>query len=79
MSSRRALTAVQDLLGEHQDAAVAGDTWLAIAAADPDDHALAVTAGRLYERERAAVCRSRQGFAPLWHTATRKRLTAWLG
>lgn len=74
-----ALTAVQDLLGEHQDAAVAGDTWLAIAAADPDDHALAVTAGRLYERERAAVCRSRQGFAPLWHTATRKRLTAWLG
>ena len=39
------LAAVQDLLGEHQDAAVAADTWLAIANADPDDHALAVTAG----------------------------------
>ena len=30
-----ALAAVQDLLGEHQDAAVAADTWLAIANADP--------------------------------------------
>jgi CHAD domain-containing protein len=73
-----ALAAVQDLLGEHQDAAIAGDTWLAIAAADPDDHALAVTAGRLYERERSAVRRSRQGFDSLWHAVTRKRLTAWL-
>ncbi|MBN1172139.1 MAG: CYTH and CHAD domain-containing protein [Micromonosporaceae bacterium] len=72
------LTALQDLLGEHQDAVIAGDTWLAIAASDPDDHALAITAGRLYERERAAVRRSRQGFDPLWQAATRKRITAWL-
>jgi CHAD domain-containing protein len=75
----RALAAVQDLLGEHHDAAIAGDTWLAIAAADPDDHALAVTAGRLYERERAAVLRSRQGFDEAWQAATRRRVTGWLG
>ena len=73
-----ALAAVQDLLGEHQDAAIAADTWLAIANADPDDHALAVTAGRLYERERAAVRDVRTKFPDAWHAATRKRLTRWL-
>jgi CHAD domain-containing protein len=73
------LAAVQDLLGEHQDAAVAADTWLAIANADPDDHALAVTAGRLYERERAAVRAARAGFPAAWRKASRRRLTQWLG
>ena len=35
--------------------------------ADPDDHALAVTAGRLYERERAAVARgARAAFPAVW-------------
>ncbi|GIH04492.1 hypothetical protein Rhe02_25590 [Rhizocola hellebori] len=47
----RELAHFQDLLGEHQDAAVAADTWLSFAT-DPE---LAVTAGRLYERERAAI------------------------
>jgi hypothetical protein len=42
---------LQDLLGEHQDAAVAGTTWLSFGI----EPALSVTAGRLYERERAAV------------------------
>ncbi len=54
----RSLAAAQELLGEHQDAAVAGQTWLSFA----DDPALAVTAGRLYERERAAVRRVREEF-----------------
>jgi hypothetical protein len=36
------------------------DTWLGIALADPDNHSLAVTAGRLMERERAAVVASRR-------------------
>jgi CHAD domain-containing protein len=74
-----ALAAVQDLLGEHQDAAVAADTWLSIANADPDDHALAVTAGRLYERERAAVRAARAGVPAAWRKASRRRLTQWLG
>jgi CHAD domain-containing protein len=47
----RELAHFQDLLGEHQDAAVAADTWLSFAT-DPE---LAVTAGRLYERERVAI------------------------
>jgi CHAD domain-containing protein len=73
-----ALGKVQNLLGEHQDAAVAADTWLEIAKSDPDDHALAVTAGRLYERERAAVRAARAGFPEAWAAATKKKVTEWL-
>ena len=73
-----ALGKVQDLLGEHQDAVVAADTWLGIAKTDPDDHALAVTAGRLYERERAAVLRARSNFPAVWRDSTKKRITRWL-
>ncbi|GAA1772317.1 CYTH and CHAD domain-containing protein [Luedemannella helvata] len=73
-----ALGAVQDVLGEHQDAVVAARTWLAIAAADPDDHALAVTAGRLYERERAAARAARSDFPRAWRRAAKRRLTRWL-
>jgi CHAD domain-containing protein len=75
----RVLGRVQDLLGEHQDAAVAADTWLAIANADPDDHVLAVTAGRLYERERASVRAVRNGFPEAWRAASKRRLTEWMG
>jgi CHAD domain-containing protein len=73
-----ALATVQGVLGEHQDAAVAANTWLDIAKSDPDDHVLAVTGGRLYERERAAVRRARTAFPAAWHTATRKKVTQWL-
>lgn len=73
-----ALSAAQDLLGEHQDAAVAADTWLTIANADPDDHALAVTAGRLYERERAAIRAARASFPAAWRAASKRRLTEWM-
>ena len=73
-----ALAGVQELLGEHQDAAVAADTWLAIANADPDDHALAVTAGRLFERERTAVRAARYAFPAAWKAASRRRLTEWM-
>jgi CHAD domain-containing protein len=73
-----ALADVQDLLGEHQDAAVAADTWLAIARDHPDDHALAVTAGRLYERERTAIRQLRERFPAAWKAASKPRLTAWL-
>jgi CHAD domain-containing protein len=74
----RALGRVQNVLGEHQDAAVAAETWLDIAKSDPDDHALAVTAGRLFERERAAVRRARDGFPDAWAAATKKKVTEWL-
>ncbi|MDG4808291.1 CYTH and CHAD domain-containing protein [Micromonospora sp. WMMD1120] len=74
----RALARVQDVLGEHQDAAVAAETWLEIAAERPDDHDLAVTAGRLAERERESVRRMRALFPAAWHRATRPRRTGWL-
>ncbi|SIN37622.1 CYTH and CHAD domain-containing protein [Micromonospora cremea] len=74
----RALAGVQDVLGEHQDAAVAADTWLALAAGRPDDHELAVTAGRLAERERDTVRRMRARFPAAWHRASRRRRTRWL-
>lgn len=74
----RALASVTDLLGAHADACVAGEAWLAIAAADPDDHLLAVTAGRLYERERATAREVRQAYRPLWRATRRRRLTSWM-
>ncbi|MCM0677722.1 CHAD domain-containing protein, partial [Micromonospora phytophila] len=74
----RALSRVQKLLGEHQDAAVAADTWLAVADDRPDDQRLAVTAGRLAERERATVRRVRAEFPRAWRRASRRRRTRWL-
>jgi CHAD domain-containing protein len=74
----RAVAAVQNLLGEHQDAVIAADTWLSIAQSDPDDHTLAVTAGRLVERERASVRQVRADFPDAWAAADRRRLTDWL-
>jgi CHAD domain-containing protein len=74
----KALAKVQNLLGEHQDAAVAADTWVAIAAETPDDIALAVTAGRLYERERAAIRAVRAAFPEAWAVAAEPTRTRWL-
>jgi CHAD domain-containing protein len=74
----RRLAKLQDLLGEHQDAAVAAETWLAIAASDPDDHALAVTAGRLSERERESIRRVRADFPAAWRKLDKRRLLGWL-
>ncbi|MGI5213607.1 CHAD domain-containing protein [Plantactinospora sp. CA-290183] len=74
----RALGKVQNLLGEHQDAAVAAQTWLAIAAQRPSDHELAVTAGRLVERERASIRAVRAAFPDTWGRAARGRRVAWL-
>jgi CHAD domain-containing protein len=72
------LSRVQNLLGEHQDAAVAAQAWLAIARADPADHELAMTAGRLFERERNAVRAVRTGFPDAWRRATKGSRTKWL-
>jgi CHAD domain-containing protein len=74
----KSLSRVQDLLGEHQDAAVAAETWLAVAAADPGDHTLGVTAGRLAERERATIHAVRSDFPKAWRRATKGSRTNWL-
>jgi CHAD domain-containing protein len=74
----KAAESVQDLLGEHQDAAVAAETWLSIARSDPDDHSLAVTAGRLYERERSTIRTVRAKFPAAWAATTKRRMVEWL-
>ncbi|WP_327005855.1 CHAD domain-containing protein [Dactylosporangium sp. NBC_01737] len=69
----------QKVLGEHQDAATAADTWLFVARfLDRGDHRLAVTAGRLFERERAAVTRARAAFPAVWAVVGEENTTAWL-
>jgi CHAD domain-containing protein len=75
---------VQDVLGEHQDAAVAAGLVLDIAglaaAAEPPDTAVCLTAGRLAERERAQVRASRARLPGLWRRLTGSRgLVRWLG
>lgn len=71
----RALAEVQDLLGEHQDAVLAGQTWLDLARSAP---ALGVTCGRLFERERAAAIRLRDRWPAVWQSCARPELSAWL-
>jgi CHAD domain-containing protein len=74
----KALSKVQTLLGEHQDAAVAADTWVDVARTHPGDVMLAVTAGRLYERERASIRAARAAFPAAWRVAAEPKRTAWL-
>ncbi len=69
---------VQNVLGEHQDAAVAAQEWLDLAARHPEDPVLTVTAGRLAERERAAVRAARAAFAAVWSKASRAKVVGWL-
>ncbi len=76
-SLARKIGEVQELLGEHQDAVVAAGTWLSIAGAAPDDHGLAVTAGRLVERERAVVREVRARFPGAWAAASRLEPREW--
>lgn len=74
----RAAAALQDVLGEHQDAALAADRLLALAAGAPHDPGLVLTAGRLAERERAAVRRARARFPAVRAAATRRKVTKGL-
>ncbi|WP_433216211.1 CHAD domain-containing protein [Dactylosporangium sp. CS-047395] len=74
----KAIGKAQGVLGEHQDAAIAADAWLAAAADEPRDHELAVTAGRLFERERAAVTRARADFPAVWAAVMEDKNIAWL-
>jgi len=74
----KACAGVQQVLGEHQDAAVAADLLLDVAAGHGDDAALVLTCGRLVERERAAVRACRAAFPEAWAAASRPKATRWL-
>jgi len=59
----KAAKSLQDVLGEHQDAVVAGERLRELAAKLPD---AAVAAGRLLERERARALKSRDEWKAAW-------------
>jgi len=71
-----AMARVQDVLGEHHDAVVAG-AWIAKTAHEctPGE---AYALGMLAEIERASASTARAAFPAVWQAASRKRLRAWL-
>ncbi len=71
----RAVTALQDVLGEHQDAVVAAE-WLRRAAAQTDDESTGFAAGLLAAIEYRAAEQSRGSWADAWRRASRKKLRA---
>jgi CHAD domain-containing protein len=73
-----ALAAVQQVLGDHQDAAVAADVVLEIAAAHETDAALVLLCGRLAERERTSVRAARRAFGRVWRPVTANNVRQWL-
>jgi CHAD domain-containing protein len=68
---------VQELLGEHQDAAVAGEILLRMATA-PRAGSFAFTLGVLHARQDEAMRRARSSFHELWNSARAPRLRRWL-
>ncbi len=71
------ITRLQDVLGEHQDAVVAGE-WLREAAASSGDLRVAFAAGMLAATEHEAAQTARDGWAAAWRRASAKPLRGWL-
>jgi hypothetical protein len=69
---------VQDVLGEHQDAVVAGDALRAMAAARGAG-SVAFTLGLLHARQADAADAARTEFRRVWSGAKRSRYRRWLG
>jgi CHAD domain-containing protein len=69
----RAMTEVQDVLGEHQDAVFAGE-WLRTHASGP----AAFVAGELVAMEREAARVARERWPEAWKRASRKQLRRWM-
>lgn len=73
----KAITGVQDVLGEHQDAVVAA-AWLRANALTLGDPAAVFVAGELGAVEHAAAHESRAEFPDAWKRARGKRMRSWL-
>ena len=65
-----AAKAVQEVLGDHQDAAIAAETLDTLARAHSGDGLLCLTAGRLVQANRCAVSDSRRAFPAVWKSAS---------
>jgi CHAD domain-containing protein len=72
-----AAEAVQGVLGEVHDAAVA-ETWLRHQVLVGGGAAGAVAAGEMIEREHERYCANRDLWPKVWKKARKKRLRAWL-
>jgi CHAD domain-containing protein len=70
--------AVQDILGEHQDAITAVREIQRIAAERADDGPFNLAAGRLLERLDIAACDGRSKFFKAWHKFDRKKNRTWM-
>ena len=73
----RAVTEVQDVLGEHQDSVVAA-AWLRANALTLHDARAVYVAGELGAMERAAADASRTEWPKVWKRASAKSLRDWL-
>jgi len=71
-----AISDLQGVLGDHQDAVV-GEAWLRQAAGGARRD-VALVAGLLIAAERASAADSRDHWATVWKAANRKQLRAWL-
>jgi CHAD domain-containing protein len=69
--------AVQEVLGDHQDALVAGETIGAVARDHPEDGSLNLASGRLIERELQKGERCRRAFFGVWGKLDRKKRRKW--
>jgi CHAD domain-containing protein len=74
----KGIAAVQDVLGEHQDAAVAVEVWHQVTERHPDDPGLVLVCGRLMEREWNAVRGARADFPATWRKAAAAKRVKWL-
>ncbi len=72
----KAVADLQDVLGEHQDAVVAGQ-WLR-EHVPPDDGEAAFVAGQLAVLEAAAAQTSREAWPAAWAAARRPKLRRWM-
>ena len=74
----RRTTWVQDVLGEHQDAVVAGQEVAAVLAAHSQDGPFDAAARRLLDSQRAAADAARSEFFDVWDRLDRKKATRWI-
>jgi CHAD domain-containing protein len=70
--------AVQDILGDHQDATVACQEIRRIVADHPGDGPFNLAAGRLLERQENAAASARAGFFRAWRKLDRKLNRQWM-
>jgi CHAD domain-containing protein len=73
----RLATRVQDVLGEHQDATVAGQELARIAALHGGDAPFCRAVARLMKRQSRAADRSRRRFFKVWDRLDRKKHRRW--